>query len=188
MHGQFQERIAQENAKLYRPVVTGGGGAGVTREKVLKRAMELRDKHPDLTSEDAQRQALADLGAGPAQGALPVHEKDGGVGKVSPRIQTKLAELDASAKAADELDTLLQNEHFWSPAASARAEALAGQLQGNGFKTVKDNPNNSALWGRDAQRAGLGEVRKQIAEKRRAYEERARNGGGADEPEVGDTK
>jgi hypothetical protein len=83
LHGQIQERIGLEQAKLYRPVTVGGGGAGITREKVLKRAMELRDHHPDLSSEDAQRQALADLGVGPAQGALPVHEK-GGAGKDKP--------------------------------------------------------------------------------------------------------
>jgi len=95
---ELQQKHIEALRPYFAKVTTGGAGAGgVTREKVLARAMKLRDEHPELGTEDAQRQALAEFGVGPQQGALPAK---GGGGKVNPNAAALESSLSSIPKGA----------------------------------------------------------------------------------------
>lgn len=175
LHGQLTEASARKDAELYHPVMTGGAGVGSNLAKEYQAYVKGELAKPGGKAMTYPEFYRAMSGAG---GASLAERAGGAGGKISPRIQTKLADLDAQEKAAGELDALMANGSSFSPSDRARATALAEVLRKGGHESVPENPLE-VFSSTTARRAGLGAVREETRRQRTALEERARNGGGA---------
>ena len=178
---QLKQKQAEVDASLQQRLVTGGGGA--SSAAAYQKYVDGELSKPGGRAMTYPEFLQARSGAGGASLAGPA-----GAGKVSPRIQTRLADLDEQDRAAAKLDALLSRGSSLSPSDRARATALAETLRRGGHQSVPENPLQT-FDNTTARSAGLGEVRAEISGQRKALEERAaKGGGGGDERDTEDEK
>jgi hypothetical protein len=169
--------VTKKVDEKYQAATAGGAGGGTpTRAAVEALGEKLLLGGKYASPDEAIRAAGHMLGYDPAGAPAVADATAKGAGKVSPRIQTKLADLDAQDKAATQLEGLLKGGTSLSPSDRATATALAAQLR-QVNPSVPENPLKT--WdSTTARSAGIKVVHDQIKDKRKALEDRAASGGG----------
>ncbi|HZU82875.1 MAG TPA: hypothetical protein VE987_08170 [Polyangiaceae bacterium] len=147
------ERVGAVNEKLYaiakRAEQPRAGAENPVAKAIRERAMQLADKAAeggqDMSPADARRRAAAEvLGVDIKPGEpMPSYAKlpsGGKGGQLSPRLVTRVAELNAAEQSIGQLTGLLRRGSSLSPADRGRAEALATELRNQGYTSIPEKP------------------------------------------------
>jgi hypothetical protein len=187
----IEQRYAlMKNAE--RPVAVAGANAEPTRKEMAEAtekrmaAMEAAGKPTSIAQaqNDAYKMLTGkDRQPGTAEGNYAKPEKGGPGGKISPRIQTRLADADAAEQGLMELDKLLGKGTGFSKADRDKVDQQVEELKKRGVVLPAGSLDFST--NTQARRAGVAQALLGVRNERSALQARATAGGGAEEEKLG---